>query len=177
MRETSPRRKRSSMTSPTIAMRRPAKFPRIWSMRDSVRIISATVDNQDTRRGACFLRVPEPRSPKKKPQTRPGLSRQSSVPSLSEVGAERLRAGCVAKAANRLLLDLSDALARQLEALANFLERQRMFPIEPEVESDHLGLAIREGRESAAHFDLQRFRHQPLIGCWLRLVGEDVEKS
>src|SRR3954468_12601310 len=87
-----------------------------------------------------------------------------------EIGAERLRARGMAEAANRLLLDLPNALAGELEAFADLLERQRMLAVEPEVEADHLGLTLRKRGERATHFDLQRLRHETHVGRRLRLV-------
>ena len=50
----------------------------------------------------------------------------------------------------RLRLDLTDALARQLEALANLFERERLFVGEPEAKTQHLALAEVEPKQGLA---------------------------
>src|SRR5260221_14522239 len=49
-----------------------------------------------------------------------------------------------------LMLDLSDALARDVERPAHLVERPRLLPIEPVTELEHLALAIGELEEDGS---------------------------
>src|SRR5215510_13893602 len=45
----------------------------------------------------------------------------------------------------RVVLDLTNAIARDAEGSPDLLERARLRPAEPEAELDHLAVALREG--------------------------------
>lgn len=64
------------------------------------------------------------------------------VSPLPEVGAQSLTAGGMTQAADGFLFDLANALAREVELLANLFQRQCLLVIQSEVQSDHFGLAL-----------------------------------
>src|SRR5687767_6823953 len=64
----------------------------------------------------------------------------------AEEALERSGARHVAQAGQRLLLDLTDTLARNAEQRPDLLECHRLFAIEPEVEAENLRLALLEAR-------------------------------
>src|SRR2546428_6343547 len=75
-------------------------------------------------------------------------------------GLERARPVRAAQLAQRLRFDLTDALARHGEPLADLLQRVVGFLADPEAEPQDLLLAWRERREDLARLLLQRQRHR-----------------
>ncbi len=69
--------------------------------------------------------------PQQKSPSRKELSRlvPLSAERLSKIGAEILAARCMAQPSDCFLFDLSNALAREIELLSNFFERQGMFAL------------------------------------------------
>src|SRR2546423_6242872 len=83
----------------------------------------------------------------KKP-AKAGLSWRGSNSALAlEEASQLLGARRVAELAQRLRLDLADALARDVELLADFLERVVGVHLDAEAHAQHLRLARREGIE------------------------------
>src|SRR6185369_10691385 len=73
---------------------------------------------------------------------------------------EVLGARRVTKLAQRLRLDLTDALARDLEALTDLFERVVRLLADAEAEAQDLLLARRKGREHLPGLLLKRQRHR-----------------
>src|SRR5688572_16116710 len=62
----------------------------------------------------------------------------------------------MAHLAERLGLDLPDALARDLELLSDFLQRARIAIAQPETQFEHFAFALGEARQHVAQFVLQQ---------------------
>src|SRR5215217_6319091 len=93
--------------------------------------------------------------------------------SLSDV-AELLRLGQRLKLLQRLVLDLADALARDVEGAAHLVERAGVLAAEAVAELEHAALAVREVLERLA----QRLLGEDLRGALVRrlcaLVGDEL---
>src|SRR5436190_18849559 len=84
----------------------------------------------------------------------------------------RVREG--AQLLERLVLDLADALACDVERASHLVERARVLAVEPVAELEHAALTVRERREDLLqrllpHRDLRR-----LVGQRHVLVGEEM---
>ena len=86
---------------------------------------------------------------------------------LTNRAAPRLRPHhhCVAELAQRLVLDLADALAREADLLADLLERHRVLAVEAVAELEDLGGALVDFIEQALELPVNREV--------LRLVGTE----
>src|SRR5215211_1973053 len=88
--------------------------------------------------------------------------------------AEALRLGERLELLERVVLDLADALARDVKRAPHLLERVRAGAREPEAHLDDLALALREGVERLAHVLLAQVRRRRLERRLGRLVLDEV---
>ena len=83
--------------------------------------------------------------------TRPGTPMSATDLLEVEEAAQLLRAARMAQLAQRLGLDLADALAGDVELLADFFQRVVGVHVDAEAHAQHLGLARRQAGEHVAH--------------------------
>src|SRR3954449_10938174 len=88
--------------------------------------------------------------------------------------AETLRLGQRLELLQRVVLDLPDPLARDVERAPDLLERPRASAGEPEAHLDDLALALRQGRQRAAAFLLAVVLRGDLERRLRRLVLDEV---
>src|SRR5205823_8452313 len=74
----------------------------------------------------------------------------------------------------RLVLDLADPLARDVERPPDLVERARVLAAEPVAQLEHAALAMRERAEDLAQRLLAHRRLGGLVRQRHRLVGEEV---
>ena len=94
--------------------------------------------------------------------------------SVLDEGLERPAAQRVAQLAERLGLDLADALAGDREALADFLERVLALVTDAEAQAQNLLLLGRERAEGPLHLIRQILADQVVVGRLGALVLEEV---
>src|SRR3954451_283084 len=108
-----------------------------------------------------------PTAPMAIPVTRPVANFMTALPfavrDSFEVVLELPAPARMPELAERLRLDLADALAGDVELLADLLEGARSAVLQPEPELEHAALATRERVEHGLHLLLQQ-----LVGCRLR---------
>src|SRR5690349_6398493 len=89
-------------------------------------------------------------------RTRPGMTfyrrTRSAELTLSQIRLQRFAARCMTETSDRLLLDLSNTFACEIELLSYLFQRHGMFAIEAEVKCYHIRLALCERRQCALHF-------------------------
>src|SRR5947207_4248771 len=73
-----------------------------------------------------------------------------------------------------LILDLADALTRDVERAADLVERARMLAVEPVAQLEHAPLAQAQRSEHAHQGRLAQLDLRGLLGQRLALVGEEV---
>src|SRR3954452_12650699 len=88
--------------------------------------------------------------------------------------AELLRIRERAQLLQRLVLDLPDALTRDIERAADLVERARMLAVQPIPELEHLALARGELAEDLLERLLAQRDLGSLVGQRHRLVGDEV---
>src|SRR5690554_2515941 len=93
----------------------------------------------------------------------------SAVDCLAQIVPELAAAGRMAQLAQRLRLDLADALARHAEVLADLLQRVVLPVLQPEAHLQHLALAVTQPVQQVLHLLLQKL----LIG----LLDRDRKRS
>src|SRR5262249_43234084 len=113
-------------------------------------------------------------------QAEPGPRRSEgqafSLTPLSELGdvSELLRVRQRAQLLERLVLDLPDALAGDVERPADLVQRPRMLPVQPVAQLEHAPLARGELPEDL----LERLLAERDLGCllwkWHGLVSDEV---
>src|SRR4051812_28749103 len=98
------------------------------------------------------------------------------LPSLSYLGDvfERDRVGQRAELLQALVLDLPDPLARDVEGLADLVQRPRMLAVEPVPQLEHAAFAGAERLEHAPQRRLAQLDLRDLLRQRLALVGEEV---
>src|SRR5918997_2412429 len=74
----------------------------------------------------------------------------------------------------RLVLDLADALARDVEGAADLVERARVLAAEPVAQLEHTALAVREVLERLAQRLLGEDLGRPLVRRLGALVGDEL---
>src|SRR6185437_712855 len=74
-----------------------------------------------------------------------------------KIAPQHLGTGIRPKLRNRLILDLPDALPRQIEPLPDILQRHRMVDPDPKEKADHLLLPLRQRPQGPVDLLLQRF--------------------
>ena len=79
------------------------------------------------------------------------------------VGLEVLSAVALTQLSEGLLLNLADALSREVEAFANLFQGERVLTPDAEVEARDLGLAVVQGTEGTLNVDLDRFGEHLLV--------------
>src|SRR5215213_10600242 len=89
---------------------------------------------------------------------------------------QRPRAAHVAKPAQRLLLDLPHPLAGDAQKAPDFLQRHRLGSVQPEVETQDLGLALLQGREDLLDRLGQRVLEGLGVGTGILGIGQVVEE-
>src|SRR5690606_37481763 len=97
------------------------------------------------------------------------------IPSRQE-GLEESGPGLVPEPGERPLLDLPDTLARDAEALADLLERQRLRLAEPEIEAEDLGFALAEGAQRVFYGAGEGLGVQLFVGAGGEVVADVVEE-
>ena len=95
----------------------------------------------------------------------------------ADVAPEHVAPPLLAELAERLLLDLADALARELVLLADLLQRHRRLAPDPEVEPRDLGLARAQRRERALDVGPDARVHHRVVGPGARGVLDHVEQA
>src|SRR5437763_5159931 len=95
-------------------------------------------------------------------------------PGTSGGVAETLRLGQRLELLQRVVLDLANPLARDVERPADLLQRARAFAREPEAQLDHLALAGGQRRQRAAHVLPAQVLRGLLEGRLGRLVLDEV---
>src|SRR5215217_3088681 len=93
--------------------------------------------------------------------------------SLSDV-AELLRLGQRLELLQRLVLDLADALARDVEGAAHLVERPRVLTAEPVAELEHAPLAVREVLKRLTERLLREYLGGALVRRLGPLVGDEL---
>src|SRR5436190_12887003 len=88
--------------------------------------------------------------------------------------AELLRLGERAQLLQRLVLDLADALAGDVERAADLVERARGLAVQAEAHLDHAALALAEHLQRAAERLVPQRQRRPLVGERLRLILDEV---
>src|SRR5215217_7323096 len=88
--------------------------------------------------------------------------------------AELLRLGEALELLQRLVLDLPDPLARDVEGAADLVERARVLPAQPVAELEHAALAVREVLERLAERLLREDLGGPLVRGLGALVGDEL---
>src|SRR5579872_5763252 len=99
--------------------------------------------------------------------------RSRSHPDLRDV-AELLRLGEALQLLERLVLDLADALARDVERAADLVERARVLAAEPVAQLEHAPLAIGEVLQRLAQRLLGEDLSGPLVRRLGALVGDEL---
>src|SRR5258707_5443990 len=104
----------------------------------------------------------------------PGFVRSSSVRAALRDVAQLLRLGQRLQLLQRLVLDLADPLARDVERPPDLVQRPRMLAAEPVAELEHAALAVAQVLERLA----QRFLGQDFGRSLVRglgpLVGDEL---
>src|SRR5580658_1592654 len=77
---------------------------------------------------------------------------------------------------HRPCLDLTNALTRQVEVLADVLERPRLTPVQPEAEAQNLALTLVKGGKQAVDLEWQQRGGGHLEGRLRRAVLDHVTK-
>lgn len=95
---------------------------------------------------------------------------------LTEVALQELAARALAEAADGLLLDLADALAREAELLANLL-KGHLLAADAEEGLDDVALALGQGAQRALNLAGEALVDEPAVGVWRVLVDEDVQEA
>src|SRR4051794_38632373 len=88
--------------------------------------------------------------------------------------AELLGFGEALQLLQRLVLDLADPLARDVERAAHLVERARVFPAEPVAQLQHAALAVREVLERLAQRLLGEDLGGAVVGRLGALVGDEL---
>src|SRR5262249_29733206 len=88
--------------------------------------------------------------------------------------AELLRLGERAQLLERLVLDLTDALARDVERPADLVERAGRLAVQPEAHLEHAALALAEHLEGAGERLVAERQRSLLVGERLGLVLDEV---
>src|SRR5262245_60263507 len=102
------------------------------------------------------------------------LARQTRE--LTKIGTELFAPRGVPEPSDGLLLDLTDAFARELELFPDLFEREGMFPSQPEIEPDDFRLTFGQRSERPVDLLAQRFLDERVIGKGRPLVLNDVEE-
>src|SRR3954465_5257446 len=89
-------------------------------------------------------------------------------------GAELLGFGEALQLLQRLVLDLADPLARDVERAAHLVERARVFPAEPVAQLQHAALAVRQVLERLAQRLLGEDLGGAVVGRLGALVGDEL---
>src|SRR3954467_11380242 len=116
-----------------------------------------------------YLRIGRPSKKRRRPRTWRGLRKhgwERFRPSLGHV-AQLLRLGERLKLLERLVLDLADALARDVERAADLVEGARVLAAQPVAELEHAALAVGQVLERLA----QGFLGEDLGGAVVRRLG------
>src|SRR5712691_7236257 len=87
---------------------------------------------------------------------------------------EALRLGQRLELLQRVVLDLTDALARHAEGAADLLQRARLLAEQAEAELDHLPLAFRQRVERLLDVLAAQLHLRRVVGRLRRLVGDEV---
>ena len=98
----------------------------------------------------------------------------SSVSCLFQIIFELFAAARMTQFAQRLCLDLADALARDVKLLADFLERMRAAVLQTEPQRQHLRLALCERPEHLFDLLLEQHHGSRVRRCGCVVVGDEV---
>src|SRR5436190_18278296 len=101
------------------------------------------------------------------------MPRRSRRISLNAV-LEPLRLGQGLELLQRVVLDLTDALARHAEGAADLFERARLLALEAEAELDHLALSLRERLQRLLDVLTAERQRGLLVGRLGQLVLDEV---
>src|SRR5690606_6883187 len=95
---------------------------------------------------------------------------------LRQEGFEEPRPRLMPEPRERPLLDLSDPLTGDAEALPDLLQSERFGIAEPEVEPQDLRFTLAEGTQRIVDGSLQRLRIQLVVGAGGELIGDVVQQ-
>src|SRR5215218_3543049 len=88
--------------------------------------------------------------------------------------AKLLRLGEALELLERLVLDLADPLARDVERPPDLVERARVLPAQPVAQLEHAALAVREVLQRLAQRLLREDLGGALVGRLRALVGDEL---
>src|SRR5918998_739826 len=88
--------------------------------------------------------------------------------------AKLLRLGEALELLERLVLDLADALARDVERAPDLVQRARVLPAQPVAQLQHAALAVRQVLQRLAEGLLGEDLRGPLVRRLCPLVGDEL---